>query len=75
MRTEHLKSKLHSYSNRIHRDKNNFIRIGCIPICRYLPERHSFEFAVNDTVNGKRIRRFMEVEPLELIERLSECLT
>jgi hypothetical protein len=68
-------SRLHGYDNRIHVDRNNFIRIGHVRLCRYLPERHSFEFAVNDTVNGRHVKRFVEVEPHELIERLSECLT
>lgn len=67
---------LHNYQrNRIYRDKNNFIRVGCIPICKYLPERNSFEFLVKDTINGRHVKRYMEVEPLEFIERLTECLT
>lgn len=72
-----MKQRLHSYrpTNRIYRDKNDFIRVGSVPICRYLPERNSFEFLVNDTIKGRRVKRFMEVEPHEFIERLSECLT
>jgi len=67
---------LHTYTqNRIHRDRNNFLRIGCIKLCRYIPERQSFEFMVKDVVNGRHVKRFMEVEPQELIERLTECLT
>lgn len=70
-----MKQRLHTYGNRIRRDKHNFIRSGSVPICRYLPEHNSFEFLVNDHINGKRVRRFMEVEPVEFINRLSECLT
>lgn len=71
-----MRQRLHTYTqNRIHRDKHNFIRSGSVPICRYLPERNSFEFLVNDHINGKRVKRFMEVEPLEFIKRLTECLT
>lgn len=66
---------LHTYGNRIYRDRNNIIRVGSVPICRYLPERNSFEFLVNDHINGKRARRYMEIEPREFIERLTECLT
>jgi hypothetical protein len=67
-------SKLHSYGN-IYRDRNNFIRIGSVRVCKYLPERNTFEFLVKDVINGRSVKRFMEVEPQEFIERLTECLT
>ena len=70
-----MKQRLHVYQNKIYRDRNNFIRSGNTPICRYLPENNSFQFILNGHVNGKRIRRFVEVEPYEFIERLTECLT
>ena len=71
-----MRQRLHVYAqNKIYRDRNNFIRSGNVPICRYIPDHNSFEFLVNGHINGKRVRRFIEVEPSEFINRLTECLT
>ena len=69
-------AKLHNYeNNRIWRDDRNFILIGKHKICRYLPRSDTFEFQVSETVNNRYVKRFVEVEKDEFIERLNEVLT
>jgi len=69
-------AKLHTYgNNRIWRNDRNFILIGNHKICRYRPHNDTFEFQVSETVNNRYVKRFVEVEKDEFIERLTEVLT
>lgn len=61
---------------RVRLTENNFLVVGPVKICRYIPETNTFQFHVRGTKNRTREGcDFIEVSPEDFVGRLIEVIS